>query len=689
MTLSLNRKMFGMGVLVFFTVAVMLGISEYTSGVLRSSMEKSNKANESINFHTNQLDLINRYLLNLSQFKLAAMDAIKDRKAGDVDDAVAMKIDGSSSFLTENLTELEKAMGADADKAAFERLADDLNVFVKRVTEDLVSEIETSATKVTAIDTAFDSIDDLLDGYGGNLEEALITIEASFFDRDETDGLDIMNGMFGSNLRLMLTAMSAIIDKDEGKIADARMQTIERSLQALNGDIRIVSRYTTTSEERKAINAAKENLTKLSSAIKVDLVNLIGKSVAEKREIETFFEAFDNELDERANSIEKPLEKMAGELSVQMEKAQETMRFVKQEVDAVLKRAKYMSLTLSIISLAAIMAAFYFFSRGITIPLKRIITRLTKGSEQVATASSQISSASQSLSKGTSEQAVSIEETASSLEEMAAMTNQNADNADEADRLMIDANKVISSANVSMNELISSMGEIRTASLETGKIIKTIDEIAFQTNLLALNAAVEAARAGEAGAGFAVVADEVRNLAMRASEAAKNTEDLIEGTVNKVNSGNELVSRTHEAFENMVEATGKVGKLLGEIAVASKEQSMGIGQVNDAVSQMDNVVQQNAASAEESASAAEEMNGMAEQMNGFVQELVELVDGCSAGNGRVETGQMVHQLPAPHNQKQEKALVSEVHNPVVPVPSGRRIVSPDKVIPLEGDFQDF
>ena len=688
MTLSLNRKMFGMGVLVFFTVAVMLGISEYTSGVLRSSMEKSNKANESINFHTNQLDLINRYLLNLSQFKLAAMDAIKDRKAGDVDDAVAMKIDGSSSFLTENLTELEKAMGADADKAAFERLADDLNVFVKRVTEDLVSEIETSATKVTAIDTAFDSIDDLLDGYGGNLEEALITIEASFFDRDETDGLDIMNGMFGSNLRLMLTAMSAIIDKDEGKIADARMQTIERSLQALNGDIRIVSRYTTTSEERKAINAAKENLTKLSSAIKVDLVNLIGKSVAEKREIETFFEAFDNELDERANSIEKPLEKMAGELSVQMEKAQETMRFVKQEVDAVLKRAKYMSLTLSIILLAAIMAAFYFFSRGITIPLKRIITRLTKGSEQVATASSQISSASQSLSKGTSEQAVSIEETASSLEEMAAMTNQNADNADEADRLMIDANKVISSANVSMNELIASMGEIRTASLETGKIIKTIEEIAFQTNLLALNAAVEAARAGEAGAGFAVVADEVRNLAMRASEAAKNTEDLIEGTVNKVNSGNELVSRTHEAFENMVEATGKVGKLLGEIAVASKEQSMGIGQVNDAVSQMDNVVQQNAASAEESASAAEEMNGMAEQMNGFVQELVELVDGCSARNGRAETGQIAHQPLPPPIQKKGKASTGEEHTPVVPVPSSR-IVSPDKVIPLDGDFQDF
>jgi len=159
----------------------------------------------------------------------------------------------------------------------------------------------------------------------------------------------------------------------------------------------------------------------------------------------------------------------------------------------------------------------------------------------------------------------------------------------------------------------------------TGKIIKTIDEIAFQTNLLALNAAVEAARAGEDGAGFAVVADEVRNLAMRAADAARNTADLIEGTVKKINEGGGLVGTTNEAFTKVAESASKVGELVGEIAAASNEQAEGIGQVNTVVTEMDNIVQRNAANAEESASASEEMSAQAEQMKDFVEELVALV----------------------------------------------------------------
>jgi len=171
------------------------------------------------------------------------------------------------------------------------------------------------------------------------------------------------------------------------------------------------------------------------------------------------------------------------------------------------------------------------------------------------------------------------------------------------------------------------MDEISKASDETSKIIKTIDEIAFQTNLLALNAAVEAARAGEAGAGFAVVADEVRNLAMRAADAAKNTAELIEGTVKKVGDGTNLVNTTNEAFGKVAVSASKVGELVAEIASASNEQSQGISQVNTAVTEMDKVVQQNAANAEESASASEEMNAQAEQMKSMVNELGELVGG--------------------------------------------------------------
>ncbi len=270
--------------------------------------------------------------------------------------------------------------------------------------------------------------------------------------------------------------------------------------------------------------------------------------------------------------------------------------------------------------------------RSIIRSLKRIISGLNEGISQVASASVQVSSASQSLAEGASEQAAGIQETSSSIEEMASMTRKNAENAHEANNLMVETKKVVEEADQAMKELIQSMSDISTTSEETAKIIKTIDEIAFQTNLLALNAAVEAARAGEAGAGFAVVADEVRNLAMRAAEAAKNTASLIEESVKKIKNGSQIVNKTNEAFGKVAVSSKKVAELMAEIAAASQEQAQGIEQINKAVAEMDKVVQKNASSAEESAAAAEEMNSQAEAMKGFVRELVALVEGGN-GNG--------------------------------------------------------
>ncbi len=267
----------------------------------------------------------------------------------------------------------------------------------------------------------------------------------------------------------------------------------------------------------------------------------------------------------------------------------------------------------------------------ITRPIDRIVRGLSEASCQVAAASEQLAGSSQQLAEGASEQAASIEETSSSLEEMSSMTKQNADHANQANLLMSKTGKVVGEANTSMSQLTSSMGEISTASEETFKIIKTIDEIAFQTNLLALNAAVEAARAGDAGAGFAVVADEVRNLAMRAAEAARNTACLIEGTVKKIEEGSEVVEKTGAGFANVSENAARMGELVAEITAASTEQSQGIEQINKAVSEMDRIVQQNAANAEESASAAEEMNAQAEQMKRYVSELTDLVGGNEGG----------------------------------------------------------
>jgi len=340
----------------------------------------------------------------------------------------------------------------------------------------------------------------------------------------------------------------------------------------------------------------------------------------------------------------------------------------------------------------------FFLTRSITKPINHTIAGLNEGAEQVSAAANQVSSAGQSLAQGSSEQAAALEETVASLEEMASMTRQNADNAKQADVLMQEATQVVEEANKSMDELTKSMKEVSMASEETAKIIKTIDEIAFQTNLLALNAAVEAARAGEAGAGFAVVADEVRSLAMRAADAAKNTANLIEGTVVKVKQGANLVEKTGGAFSQVNNSTGKVKGLVAEIAAASTEQAQGVDQINKAVNEMNAVTQQVAANAEESASASEELNAQAEQMKEYVFQLAEIVGGqgngskgqALAGGGRLRK---VITLPIRGRQAQdshESAKLIESNKTGAKGPRPNWDVTPEQIIPLgNGDFKNF
>lgn len=287
----------------------------------------------------------------------------------------------------------------------------------------------------------------------------------------------------------------------------------------------------------------------------------------------------------------------------------------------------FVNLVILILGLIIGIAALYLIVRAVVKPIIAITGGLHEAADHVKSSSGEVATASQTLAEGASEQASAIEETSSSLEEMTAMTRQNADNANEAKALMAKARGVVERVDDHVNKMAAAVEEVTRSSEETGKIIKTIDEIAFQTNLLALNAAVEAARAGEAGAGFAVVADEVRNLAVRAAEAARSTSSLIENTISTVQKSRELTAQTQEAFKENIEISSKVGHLVDEIAVASQEQAQGIHQIGKAVAEMDKVVQHTAASAEESASAAEEMNGQSMEMKKFADDLTAIVTG--------------------------------------------------------------
>jgi methyl-accepting chemotaxis protein len=269
-------------------------------------------------------------------------------------------------------------------------------------------------------------------------------------------------------------------------------------------------------------------------------------------------------------------------------------------------------------------------SFGISRRLLKISSTTSEGTNQIASATMQVSSAAQNVAESVSEQAAAMEETRSGLEELLGTTKQNAEKAHSATDLVRGTNELVDKAGKSAHAMDTSMKEIKAASDQTSKIVKTIDEIAFQTNLLALNAAVEAARAGEAGKGFAVVAEEVRNLAMRSAEAAKNTSTLIEDTLSRVAGGVRVVDGLKNALDEVTQSTGKVSGLIADIADSTSSQASGIDQMTVAVRQMDQSIQDNAANAEEAASAAEELAGQAESLKESMRELTAVVEGIQA-----------------------------------------------------------
>lgn len=267
---------------------------------------------------------------------------------------------------------------------------------------------------------------------------------------------------------------------------------------------------------------------------------------------------------------------------------------------------------------------------NIRLTLSNALLEIDHASEQVSTGASQVSDAAQALSQGATEQASSIEELSATITDISNRIKENAANASEANTLSQEASEGVLSGNQKMADMIAAMNDIASTSNEIGKIIRTIDDIAFQTNILALNAAVEAARAGSAGKGFAVVADEVRNLAGKSAEAAKNTTLLIENAIAAIGNGTKIAGETAEALRLVVEKSNVSAVRISEIAEASTAQAEAVMQVTTGIDQISAVVQTTSATSEESAATSEELSAQAVTLKSLVGKF-KLMDSHSNG----------------------------------------------------------
>jgi methyl-accepting chemotaxis protein len=260
--------------------------------------------------------------------------------------------------------------------------------------------------------------------------------------------------------------------------------------------------------------------------------------------------------------------------------------------------------------------------------LKRIHSQMRLTGHHIHTGATQMAEASQNLSSGASQQAGSLEKISDTISNVAEHTKHNAENASLANEFTSEAHSLAKEGNQKMGELVDAMAEINQSGRNISKIIKVIDEIAFQTNLLALNAAVEAARAGRHGKGFAVVAEEVRSLAARSAKAAKETAELIQGSVDKAKNGADIADLTSESLNKIVHSVGKVTELISEIAIDSNDQAERIYQINREISQIDQITQNNTANAEETAATAEQLAAQTNYLEGLLDNFKVNEESC-------------------------------------------------------------
>lgn len=356
----------------------------------------------------------------------------------------------------------------------------------------------------------------------------------------------------------------------------------------------------------------------------------------------------------------------------------------------------FTTIIISVIALFAYIILGYWFASSINSPIIQNNSKLQDAAKSISDASEQVAASSQDMADGASQQASSLEETSASLEELSSMTKRNAESAQQANQLSEEARKAASKGNNAMVQMNESMSELKNSTDETSKIIKAIDEIAFQTNLLALNAAVEAARAGQAGLGFAVVAEEVRRLALRTSDAAKETESIIERSRVAANGGVNVAGQVGEILAEIDQKTQKVNELVSEITAASLEQAQGLEQINRAMGHVDSVTQKNAAGAEENSSAAANLKSESAQLIEIVEQLTTMVNGSGNGGVNMSTAKSLFSTSHSGSSSYDTSNKSSNDGYSKSVKQSSNVnsnpfgnIDPSNVLPMDDDFEDF
>jgi len=598
--------------------------------IFASVQKEQTEASKLALLRNQQMAVLDKFLRAHATLMLEAMDVIIDKDAGRIADDRMENINTSITFMKANLEELESLADTEEEKAAAVTIRETFPKLAEGVQVDLVRLITQFAQ-----DEEFDRIDDTIDEYGEQIEESLGIIftsvqqeqvEAAELSLLRNQQMDILNKLVEAHSDVMLAAMDSIIDKDEGKIQEERMEGITSNIQFIRGSLDKLDELADTEEEKLAAQRIRDVFPQLAEGIQVNLARLIEEGAVTAQKIEADFAKIDDDLDEYGDKIGENLAQIVASVQNEQEEAEEGLM-------ALIVGSMEIGAVIILIVLVTLILSFTIFSRSITKPLiqgadvasrladgdlsmevnatgkkdeigqllgamQHMVAKLREITTTVKVGAMNVASGSQEMAQGNAEQASAAEEASSSMEEMAANIRQNADNALQTEQIAVKAAKDAREGGQAVTETVAAMKEITQR-------ITIIEEIARQTHMLSLNATIEAAKAQEYGKGFAVVASEVRALAERSRTAATDINALASESVTVAEKAGELLTK-------LVPDIQKTAELVQEISAASKEQDTGAGQINSAIQQLDQVVQQNASVSEELASQAEQLQSTIE-----------------------------------------------------------------------------